>query len=1228
DIPFESLVEAVNPTRSLAHHPLFQVTLAFNNMPPTSVDFPAVDALREFADVKAARMDLTVNLAERHGEDGSPHGIDGVITYRTDLFEQDTVTALVERLLQVLRAVTDAPGRRIASVDVLSEDERHLLLEEWNDTATPVPSATVPELFQRQVRETPDATALVADGVHITYEDLNARANRLARLLTERGVGPEHIVALALPRSPELITTLLAVLKTGAAYLPIDTTYPADRIRFMIEDARPTLVLTHATAAGLWQDGTPTLLLDDTATQRELASFDTADLATAPDPAHPVYVIYTSGSTGVPKGVVTHHTGLINLALAQSDQWHIGPGSRVLQFASPSFDAAASEVFTTLLTGGTLVTATTEELTPGDALTHLLTDTAITHCTLPPSALSVLDTTTIPPAMTLIVAGEASTPDTIQRWSTGRTMINAYGPTETTVCATMSEPLSGEVVPPIGRPINNVRTYVLDQNLSPVPPGVPGELYVAGSGVARGYLNRPGLTAQRFVADPYGPPGSRMYRTGDLARWNSDGTLHFLGRADDQIKLRGFRIELGEVEAALAACPGVAAAATAIREDRPGDRRLVGYVVPGDGTGPEPAAVRSRLAGLLPDHMVPAAIVTIPEIPLTPNGKLDRKALPAPDYNSTAPSSRPPSTPQEKTLTTLFADVLGLDQVGVDDGFFALGGDSISSIVLVSRAREQGLGLSPRDIIQHKTPRQLAHVARPLLDGGCASEADDGTGPVPLTPIMRWLIEPEHAYEAFFQSRLVQVPAGITRDQLAEILQSLIDRHDMLRARLGRHGDQGDRALHVPPARSPQALSADQALTRVDCTGATAAERERLLAEQASQALGRLAPADGVMLQAIWFDNGSQEPGRLLLTIHHLVVDGVSWRILLPDLATAGAAVLAGRAPELAPAPTSFKRWAEQLGALAGEPRTIASLEHWTTAQPSPEPPLGTRGLRPRDTAEQLESLRVTVPVGLSDALLTRVPTALHAGVEDVLVTAFVLALAQWRAARGMPGSSGATSILVDVEGHGRDNLFAGADTSRTVGWFTAMAPVRLDPGKLSWGDVRRGGPAAGRALQRVKEQLRTASELRTSYGLLRYLNPETATVLSGLPGAQVAFNYFGRVGVGRTHLADDWQQVDGNPATGGLDPRMRLAHTLMVNATATDGPSGPELSATWSWPRNVLARGDVERLGEAWVTHLGALAAHAEGPDTVGRTPSDLSLVSLSQNQISQLEKKWRTKR
>ncbi|MGV9696505.1 amino acid adenylation domain-containing protein, partial [Streptomyces sp. NPDC003470] len=1232
DVPFEGLVEAVNPTRSLAHHPLFQVMLALNNNPPGEPAFDGVTATPQTVRSQSARMDLSVSLAEHHDDDGGA-GISGVISYRTDLFDHGTVTAMAERLIRVLKSVATDVERRVGSIELLSDDERHRLLEEWNAAAAPLPTGTLPELFQDQAEANPDAVALICDGTHITYDQLNTRANRLARLLIERGAGPEHIVALALPRSPELITALLAVLKTGGAYLPIDTAYPVDRIHFMLEDARPTLVLTHAATSGLWTENTPTVLLDDPALQTRLATrvgtdpTDTDRVAPL-DSAHPAYVIYTSGSTGTPKGVVTHHTGVVNLSLGQSERWGIGAGSRVLQFASPSFDAAAWEILTTLLTGGALVLAGREELTPGDALTSVLSGASVTHCNLPPSALSVLDPASVPAAMTLIVAGEACDPDTVGRWSEGRRMVNAYGPTETTVCATVSDALSGAVVPPIGRPIANVRTYVLDEGLSPVPPGVPGELYVAGTGVARGYLNRPGLTAERFVADPYGPAGSRMYRTGDLASWNNDGTLRYLGRTDDQVKLRGFRIELGEVGAALRACPGVAGAVAVIREDRPGDRRLVGYVVAGEGV--DVAQVRKAVGARLPEYMVPAAVIALDELPLMPNGKLDRKALPAPDY-APATRTRAPSTPKEKTFTALFADVLGLDpdRVGVDDGFFALGGDSISSIVLVSRAREHGLDLTPRDIFQHHTAGQLAARTEILAEPDSASKVDDGTGSVPLTPIMRWLVEPDHSYEAFFQSRLVQVPADVGRDRLAHALQSLIDRHDVLRARLVRDEGQGDWALHIPPPRSPHALTADAALTRVDCAGGTVAEREQLLAEHATQAQSRLAPRDGVMLQAVWFDHGPQEPGRLLLTIHHLVVDGVSWRILLPDLAAAGASVLAGRTPEPATVPTSFKRWAERLQARATEPQSTASLRHWTDILSVPEPPVGSRRVGSGDdTAARLDTLRVTVPVGLSEALLTRVPTTLHAGVEDVLLTAFSLALAQWRTGRGVPSASGATSVLVDVEGHGREELFAGADTSRTVGWFTAVAPVRLDPGRVSWGEVQRGGPAAGRALQRVKEQLRAASELRIDYGLLRYLNPETAPVLSALPEAQVAFNYFGRVGLRRPHHQGDWQQVSGHAATGGLDPRMRLTHALMVNAAAMEGPSGLELSATWSWPRDVLALADVEQLSKGWVTYLQALTAHADGPDSVGRTPSDLSLVSLSQSQIDRLEKKWRGRR
>ncbi|MFH9684711.1 amino acid adenylation domain-containing protein, partial [Streptomyces globisporus] len=438
----------------------------------------------------------------------------------------------------------------------------------------------------------------------------------------------------------------------------------------MVEDARPALVLTHAATAGLWVDGTATVVLDDASVQAELAGFGADDLATVLDSACPAYVIYTSGSTGVPKGVVVGHAGLVSLVVASGRRFGVGRGGRVLQFASPSFDAATWDWSLALLSGAALVVAGAEELAPGAALMGVLGDAGVTYCMVPPSVLPLLDVGRVPASVTVVVGGEACGPDVAGRWSTSRTMINAYGPTETTVCATMSEPLSGEVVPPIGRPINNVRTYVLDQNLSPVPPGVPGELYVAGAGVARGYLNRPGLTAQRFIADPYGPPGSRMYRTGDLARWNSDGTLHFLGRADDQVKLRGFRIELGEVEAVLAACPGVAAAVAVIREDRPGDRRLVGYVVP---DGPvEAGRVREAVAVRLPEYMVPSAVVVVEALPLTPNGKLDRKALPAPDYSGAVLSGVPRDARQE-ILAGLFAEVLGLDRVGVEEGFFELG---------------------------------------------------------------------------------------------------------------------------------------------------------------------------------------------------------------------------------------------------------------------------------------------------------------------------------------------------------------------------------------------------------------------------------------------------------------------------------------------------------------------------------------------------------------------------
>ena len=509
------------------------------------------------------------------------------------------------------------------------------------------------------------------------------------------------------------------------------------------------------------------------------------------DPQHPAYVIYTSGSTGTPKGVSVTHRGIPNLAAAQIDRFAIGAKARVLQFASPSFDAAISEIATVLVSGATLVLPAAER--SGDALASLIREQSVTHATLPPVLLAGLSEDL--PLETLIVAGDACSADMVARWSKGRRMINAYGPTETTVCATMSEALVGAVVPPsaVRSGTRALTCWILV--CKPVPAGVAGELYVAGAGLARGYLGRAGLTAERFVADPFGPAGSRMYRTGDLARWRADGVLDFLGRADAQVKIRGFRIEPGEIEAALARHAGVAQAAVIAREDAPGNKRLVAYVVAGEGASVDAAALRAHVAASLPDYMVPAAFVLLERLPLTPNGKLDRRALPAPDL--TPATVRAPRTPPEEILCALFAEVLGLERVGIDDNFFALGGDSIMSIQLVSRARKAGLVITPRAVFQHQTVAALAAMAG-LVQETAAALPDLAVGALPATPIMRWLAERGGPIERFNQAMLLQVPAGLRQEQLVAALQALLEHHDALRLRLAGAGtggrvDPGDR---------------------------------------------------------------------------------------------------------------------------------------------------------------------------------------------------------------------------------------------------------------------------------------------------------------------------------------------------------------------------------------------------------------------------------------------------
>ncbi|MFJ2833710.1 condensation domain-containing protein, partial [Streptomyces sp. NPDC087263] len=785
------------------------------------------------------------------------------------------------------------------------------------------------------------------------------------------------------------------------------------------------------------------------------------------------------------------------------------------------------------------------------------------------------------------------------RWSVGSRVWNTYGPTEATVITTATPTALDaglETAPSIGGPLPNSRVYVLDGFLRPVPVGVTGEVYIAGAGLARGYIGRPGLSAERFVACPF-TGGARMYRSGDLAKWTPEGELAFAGRVDEQVKIRGFRVEPGEIEAVLSGHEAVAQAAVVVREDQ----RLVAYVV---GAGDlDVVAVRQFAADRLPEYMVPTVMV-LDALPLTVNGKLDRAALPAPDVAV----GRVAETRTEEILCGLFAELLGLEEVGADASFFELGGDSIMSMLLVSKARKAGLVLTARQVFERQAPAALAEVAGETAATVVAGSGDSGIGEVPLTPVMHELVQragPDHV-ASVYQSTVVVAPAGMRLETLTDAVQALVDHHDTLRARLETEPE--------PRLVVPSSVPVAPWVHRVD---ATEGYLNELLAEHAHAAADRLDPQAGVMTQVVWFDAGPDTPGRLLLTVHHLAVDMVSLGILVPDLAQAYTELAAGREVALEPVPTSFRHWARALKAEATSRPRLAELPAWTRLLRGSEAPLGTRSLdSDRDVGATLERFSVTASAATTGILLTAVPAAFHAGIDDVLLTALASAVAEWRRHRGQNGDGG---VLVDLEGHGRKA--DGVDLVRTVGWFTSSKPVRLDPTTLDFAGLRSGGPAAGRVVKEIKEQLRAVPGDGLGYGLLRHLNPETAPALAALPTAQIGFNYLGRFPAATPDRAAAWSAPPEGGFGGGAGDKVPLSHALEAVALVRDLPEGPRLTLTLAWPRHLHHTADIQQLADGWLAMLTGLATHTSTQSGGGHTPSDFSLITLDQSQIDALE-------
>ncbi|MFG2352040.1 amino acid adenylation domain-containing protein, partial [Streptomyces phaeochromogenes] len=809
DVPFERLVEELAPERSLARHPLFQVMLSLQSMDGAVLDLPALQADPLGGAGDTARFDLEIHLREMFDEQGRPAGMQGTLNAARDLFDVSSIEAMAQRWMRVLECVTADSNTRLHTVDVLDARQREQLLVEWNDTAEEIAPATLPELFEAQARLTPDAVALVFEDEELTYAELDARADRLARHLIAQGAGPETVVAVVLDRGIELMVALWGVLKTGAAYLPVDPGYPAERIALLLEDAAPTVVLDDPEAVARWS-----------------ASGDAGRVDRVVDGQSTAYVIYTSGSTGRPKGVLVSHRSIVNRLAWMRDQYGIGPDDRVMQKTPTVFDVSVWELFCTLISGATLVMARPGGHRDPAYVAGLVREQRVSVLHFVPSMLDAFmlapGAGELPSLRLVVCSGEALSPGTRSRFFATFDQVelhNLYGPTEAAVDVTAWRcgPEQGQGPVPIGAPVANTRVYVLDDRLAPVAPGVTGELYLAGVQLARGYVGRAGLTGERFVACPFRAPGERMYRTGDLVKWSVDGQLVFVGRADEQVKIRGFRIEPGEIEAVLRTHLDVAQAAVVVREDTPGDRRLVAYVVPADpGAGVDEDALQEFVAGRLPEYMVPAAVAVLDELPLTVNGKLDRRALPEPQYTTGA--GRGPATQQEEILCDAFAQVLGLESVGVDDDFFRLGGHSLLAVSLVERLRARGVSVSVRALFESPTPAGLARTAGaawaevpanlipagtdritpqmlPLVDlseaevaqivAGVEGRAANVADVYPLAPLQEGMLFhhllADDGADAYVTVRVLEFTSREWRDEVAQALQKVVDRHDVYR---------------------------------------------------------------------------------------------------------------------------------------------------------------------------------------------------------------------------------------------------------------------------------------------------------------------------------------------------------------------------------------------------------------------------------------------------------------
>ncbi|MBD1806825.1 amino acid adenylation domain-containing protein [Microcoleus sp. FACHB-SPT15] len=1217
--PFDDLVQLLKLPKTQNRCPIFDIILLLNN----------IHDKEAIADVN---NDLTIELVV------DSNRIYGKIEYNESLFREDSIKILARHYIKAIQGFIEDINSKVSDVNLLDEFEKHQLLESFNDNTGEYPvHQTLHYLFEEQVRRTPAKMAASFGETRLTYQDLNHKANQLARCLQNLGLEKGDFVGILKERDINFLIAILAVLKAGGVYIPIDSTYPLNRIQYMLSNSEVRILLTDSSfLEGLREllelgshlksivclDVKPDNLESakpvgvNICDRNDFEQFPKDNLEGTHKGTDPAYMLYTSGSTGLPKGAIIRHGGAINHIYAQFDALEFNENFSFLQSAPASSDISVWQFLAPILIGGRTVIIDTETVCNPERLFKVIQDERLSIVELVPVVLRELlnyisrlpmAQRALPDLKWMMVTGESVSVELVNQWLRlypSIKVVNAYGPTEAADDITQSildKPLpENQRTVPIGKPLANLTLHILDQDMQLVPIGVPGEICVSGFGVGVGYWKNEERTQLSFVPNPFPNPkkvlpgidSDVIYKTGDLGRWLPDGSIEFLGRIDHQVKIRGFRIELGEIEALLSQHPAVRETVVVVREDVPNQKRLVAYIVPDEQPeNPKSNELRNFLKDRLPEHMVPSAFVLLETLPLTPSGKVDRRALPAPD--SAQPQSdetfTAPRTPIEESLANIWAQVLGLDRVGIHDNFFELGGDSILCIQVIAKAHQAELNLTPKQLFQNQTIAELAKVVG--TSQVIAAEQGLVTGEVPLTPIQHYFFEQNQPdSHQWNEAVLLEVKQALDPRLLEQAVRQLLIHHDALRLRFERTESNWTQINAEPDETVP--------FSWVDLSGIAAEKQASALETTASELQASLNLSCGLLVRVALFNLGAEKTNRLLLIIHHIAVDSLSWRILVEDLETIYQQLSQGKTITLPAKTTSFQQWAQQLREYANSAVVQQELDYWLSSSRKPISRLPVDYPDGVNTQASARTVSITLSSAETKALLQDVPAVYRTQIDDVLLTALVHAFANW---------TGERSLLVNREGHGREEIFDNVDLSRTVGLFSSIFPMLLDLGEAS---------NSGEALKAVKEQLRSIPNRGIGYGLLRYLsdNREIVESLRSLPSAEVVFNYLGQFD---QTLAESSLFKLAHESTGSSNsPRNYRAHLLSFTAYVVGG----QLQLSCAYSEAVHRQSTIEALIQGFVAQMRSLIAHCQSPDAGGYTPSDFPLAKLTQQKLDEL--------